>query len=255
MRLGLRSYGLPVCIEDSHACSTEGENTSHLLWTPLSTSSWRWYTTSSQRIGELVECARSSATRCIEIRNYIGRTYPGLSAPHGRGCTRMLWCTGAKSWIAELRSTRFGRGQSGARSLGDKARFQFRDGSHLRQQELADWPRRHLGKIAEHHAAFPGPFDDGQQEARVPRQPVELGNDEGRAPGATGGQRCGELGSVVPLPALHFLELGSDRPADPREVASDGGALCVEAQARAALAICGDAEVGDEACRPGGGRA
>jgi hypothetical protein len=111
-------------------------------------------------------------------------------------------------------------------------RFRGQDQCH---QELAGRPGRDGGQVAEHHAPVPAALDDTEQEARVARQTVELGDQQRRALGAAGGECRGELRPVGSLAALDFLEHGGDRAASGGDVARHRLALRFEAQAGASL--------------------
>ena len=95
---------------------------------------------------------------------------------------------------------------------------------------------------------------EAEQEVRVARQAVELGDQQHGAAEAALGHSERELRAVAAPAALHLLEGGGDGAARSGGVAGDGRALGVEAEAGAALPVGGDAVVGDEAQAGGGGR-
>jgi hypothetical protein len=107
-----------------------------------------------------------------------------------------------------------------------------------------------VGQVAEHHAPLPASLDDAEQEARVARQAVELGDQQRRTLGAAGSEGGGQLRPVRPLAALDLLERGGDLPTGRGDVAGHRLALRLETEAGAALAFGADPAVGDEAHRP-----
>ena len=80
----------------------------------------------------------------------------------------------------------------------------------------------------------------------VTAEPVELGDDELRAPETTRLERFGQRRAVGMLAALDLGELSDEAPAAAVQEVLDGFALCCKAEARAALAFCADPVVGDE---------
>jgi hypothetical protein len=95
--------------------------------------------------------------------------------------------------------------------------------------ELAGGSRRYLRQIAD--TAFARALDDREQEHRVAGEPVELGDDQGRALGPAGRERGGEGRAGIVLPALHFLEGFDQTAADRGDVLLDLLLLVGEAEA------------------------
>jgi len=75
--------------------------------------------------------------------------------------------------IPEFHPARLGSGKSLLGPLSDKPCFQLRDSSHLCQQKLAHWARRHARQITEDQVNLAG--HEGAQQVNIARQMVRLG--------------------------------------------------------------------------------
>ena len=220
-----------------------------LLGLPGGPASRRRHATIGQRLGQLVQGACARAARGVEVGQHVGGPGAGLRALGCRGGPGLVWDAGAQPRVAQHGAARLGGGQRRAGALRDEPGFQLGNSGHLRQQELAHRTRRHAGQVAEHHAGLAGALDDVQQEARVPGQPVELGDHQRRPARPAGGEGCGELRPVVALAALHLLELGCHDATSLSYILGDGRTLGVEAQPALALPVGADPVVGHEARR------
>jgi hypothetical protein len=73
-------------------------------------------------------------------------------------------------------------------------RFQLGDSGHLGQHELANGTSGQGRKIADHHAGIARAFHDGEQEASVACQAINLGDDQrGAARAAASSGRLARL--------------------------------------------------------------
>jgi predicted RNA-binding Zn-ribbon protein involved in translation (DUF1610 family) len=192
------------------------------------------------------KAARPSGLHLAHHGQHIrcSRCYLPAARLPGR-CRHLCRCRG-KGGVAEADTTRLRDGQGRARALADQPGFQLGNRRHLRDQELADRPGRHSGKVAEHDTGLAAALHHGQQEARVARQPVQLGDDQHGPAGAAGGERGGKLRPIGTLAALHLLKLRHHLAAGLGDVSGNGLALRLKAKARSALAIGRDPEIADK---------
>ncbi len=95
------------------------------------------------------------------------------------------------------------------------------------------------------------PFHQVGDEGDAAGEPVELGDQQRRAPLPAQGERCGEAGAVGLAPALDVLERGNDLGPYGPGVQLDCGTLRIQPEPGQALLVGGDAVVGDEGARDG----
>lgn len=95
---------------------------------------------------------------------------------------------------------------------------------------------------AELHPAVHEVRDEGHGS----REPVELGDEERRALAPTEIERAGKLRPIRSLAALDLAERASKLPTHPFNVPENGLALRVQSKTGAALAVGGNAVIGDE---------
>ena len=81
--------------------------------------------------------------------------------------------------IPQFHPTRLGSGKGLLGPLSDKPCFQLRDSSHLCQQKLAHWARRHARQITEDQVNIAG--HEGAQQVHIACQTVQLGKYELRS--------------------------------------------------------------------------
>jgi hypothetical protein len=119
---------------------------------------------------------QSTGNRTNRCRERIGLLLTGFHSNGGRDFR-------AASPATKLDTTNPCSSQGGLGALRYKASLQCRHGCHLVQHERANRTDRQRRQLAEHHAALAAAFDHGQQEADVPGEPIDLG-DQTRARGA-----------------------------------------------------------------------
>jgi hypothetical protein len=113
--------------------------------------------------------------------------------------------------IAESLPICLGSPQGVAGSLRDQTGLELRHSGELRQHELAHWPGRNVGEVAESHALVPYTFQDREKEAGIAGKAIELRYHQYRPTCTAGCQRSLKLGTICPPSAFNLRELSLDR--------------------------------------------